>query len=308
MRKGTIPIDLTRIFARVRSRPCSMPPFVPSTSRSPMSPNGLQEIFGREELRNLVKAYEARRRSVRSAVRSVPKEPWTKKMLPRARSESGLGQQYQHRRTALGLPAVHERDVLPQPRGRAGHEAAPPQRHVIAPRPLFGHRRRPGSREPSTVQPATAEQESPAEGPKPTSGSRANQRIFVSLIDSRARQQAETSQADQTWLEATARSFAPRLWATISRPRSSGTRLTPNAALIRFAGSDRLRIEDIQNREFALLTTHGLRLVAVSPYARRNRRGRRASATAGRLAVGRLGSPGVQPKRRRAEHLVRSRS
>ena len=44
-----------------------------------------------------------------------------------------------------------------------------------------------------------------------------------------------------------------------------GTRLTPNAALIRFAGSDRLRVEDVQAKESALLTTHRLRLVAVSP-------------------------------------------
>jgi DNA segregation ATPase FtsK/SpoIIIE, S-DNA-T family len=45
-----------------------------------------------------------------------------------------------------------------------------------------------------------------------------------------------------------------------------GTRLTPNAALIRFMGSDRLRVEDIEAKQSALLTTHGLRLISVSPH------------------------------------------
>jgi S-DNA-T family DNA segregation ATPase FtsK/SpoIIIE len=45
-----------------------------------------------------------------------------------------------------------------------------------------------------------------------------------------------------------------------------GTRLTPNAALIRFMGSDRLRVEDIEGKQSALLTTHGLRLVAISAH------------------------------------------
>ena len=30
-------------------------------------------------------------------------------------------------------------------------------------------------------------------------------------------------------------------------------------------GSDRLRVEDIESRQSALLTTHGLKLVAISP-------------------------------------------
>ena len=44
-----------------------------------------------------------------------------------------------------------------------------------------------------------------------------------------------------------------------------GSRLTPNAALIRFMGSDRLRVEDIEARQSALLTTHGLRIISLSP-------------------------------------------
>ncbi|RWC55564.1 MAG: hypothetical protein EOS56_25990, partial [Mesorhizobium sp.] len=41
--------------------------------------------------------------------------------------------------------------------------------------------------------------------------------------------------------------------------------MTPNAALVRFIGSDRLRVEDIEAKQSALLTTHGLRVISISP-------------------------------------------
>lgn len=44
-----------------------------------------------------------------------------------------------------------------------------------------------------------------------------------------------------------------------------GTRLTPNGCLIRVAGSDRLRLEDIEAKRTQLLTTHSLQLVSVQP-------------------------------------------
>jgi S-DNA-T family DNA segregation ATPase FtsK/SpoIIIE len=44
-----------------------------------------------------------------------------------------------------------------------------------------------------------------------------------------------------------------------------GTRLTPNGCLVRLAGSDRLRVEDIESKRMQLLTTHSLQLVTVQP-------------------------------------------
>jgi S-DNA-T family DNA segregation ATPase FtsK/SpoIIIE len=44
-----------------------------------------------------------------------------------------------------------------------------------------------------------------------------------------------------------------------------GTRLTPNGCLVRLAGSDRLRVEDIENKRTQLLTTHAINLVTVQP-------------------------------------------
>jgi S-DNA-T family DNA segregation ATPase FtsK/SpoIIIE len=44
-----------------------------------------------------------------------------------------------------------------------------------------------------------------------------------------------------------------------------GTRLTPNGCLVRLAGSDRLRVEDIEAKRTQLLTTHAISLVTVQP-------------------------------------------
>lgn len=44
-----------------------------------------------------------------------------------------------------------------------------------------------------------------------------------------------------------------------------GTRLTPNGCLVRLAGSDRLRVEDVENKRTQLLTTHAINLVTVQP-------------------------------------------
>ena len=42
-----------------------------------------------------------------------------------------------------------------------------------------------------------------------------------------------------------------------------GQRLTPNAAIVRLKGSDRLKLEDIEKRRSQLLTTDGLNVISV---------------------------------------------
>ena len=85
------------------------------------------------------------------------------------------------------------------------------------------------------------------------------------LIQARAERAQEDSAEAQSWLEATAQKLRSALLGYNLQAKIVGTRLTPNAALIRFMGSDRLRVEDLEARQSALLTTHGLRLISVSP-------------------------------------------
>ena len=99
------------------------------------------------------------------------------------------------------------------------------------------------------------------------------------LIARHALQHAATSDADAAWLEVTAQKLRSALIGYGLQGKITGTRLTPNAALVRFMGSDTLRVEDLEKRRAVLLTTHGLRLVGITPLPGENRRGRRNAPT-----------------------------
>ncbi|GCD50584.1 FtsK/SpoIIIE domain-containing protein [Acetobacter pasteurianus] len=85
------------------------------------------------------------------------------------------------------------------------------------------------------------------------------------LICSHTEHMHSNSAEEQLWLETTAQQLRTALLGYNLQANIIGTRLTPNAALIRFRGSDRLHVSDIEAKQSALLTTHGLRLIAVSP-------------------------------------------
>lgn len=68
---------------------------------------------------------------------------------------------------------------------------------------------------------------------------------------------------DQSWLNAEVSRLRSALLSYGLQARVIGSRLTPNAALVRLQGSDRLRITDIEHRRDELLTTHGLNITNV---------------------------------------------
>ncbi|MDV3000421.1 MAG: hypothetical protein N5P05_002027 [Chroococcopsis gigantea SAG 12.99] len=70
----------------------------------------------------------------------------------------------------------------------------------------------------------------------------------------------------QQWLTQTVSAFRQALMSYDLQAKVLGERLTPNVALIRFQGSDRLSIKDVENRRSPLLTTHGLNVVSVLGY------------------------------------------
>lgn len=207
-------------------------------------PHGLQEFFTREDLRNLLKAYEARA-SLAGVRRGLgERHPWEgsefRSPAPRvnwtSRAES----------TAAG-------DRKPVIKERASPRSAPK-----APKPVAAEAETVEA-EPSTAKPA--EPVSPANDP-PTPE---DPEDIASLIEARTLQRSSVSEAEEAWLDSTAQKLRTALLGYGLQGKILGTRLTPNAALIRFMGSDRLRVEDIEGKQSALLTTHGLRLVAISP-------------------------------------------
>ncbi len=210
-------------------------------------PHGLQEIFTREDLRNLLKAYEAR-----TGLAGV---------------RQGLGEQHPWEDTEFRSPAPRV-NWTNRPEGGALDS---PVRAAEEPKPW----RAPKPLNPAALksEPAEAELESepravkgsesvvqPTEAPEP-----AQPQDIASLIEARALQRSSVSEAEEAWLDSTAQKLRTALLGYGLQAKILGTRLTPNAALIRFMGSDRLRVEDIEGKQSALLTTHGLRLVAISP-------------------------------------------
>ena len=67
------------------------------------------------------------------------------------------------------------------------------------------------------------------------------------------------------WAEETTRKLKVALNGYGLQAAVLGTRLTPNGCLVRLAGSDRLRVEDIEAKRMQLLTTHAINLVTVQP-------------------------------------------
>jgi len=213
--------------------------------------HGLQEVFAREQVRNLIKAYEARTPlgSIRASLGNA--RPW----------ESG---EFRHPAPRVSWTVRPEGTPISQPPPTPTREGAPPmETQASAPR-----------LEPPTAAPpqerpqasAAASNEPLADAARHASDENVPEIADIaSLIESRALQRASDSEAEETWLETTAQKLRTALLGYGLQAKILGTRLTPNAALIRFMGSDRLRLEDIEARQSALLTTHGLRLVAISP-------------------------------------------
>ena len=68
---------------------------------------------------------------------------------------------------------------------------------------------------------------------------------------------------EKQWLKETVIKLRQALLSYDLQAKVLEQRLTPNAALIQFQGSDRLNISDIEKRRSQLLTTHGLKIINI---------------------------------------------
>jgi S-DNA-T family DNA segregation ATPase FtsK/SpoIIIE len=77
-----------------------------------------------------------------------------------------------------------------------------------------------------------------------------------------------TSSADdavaEVWLHETVQKLRNALISYQMQAQVCGQRLTPNTALIRLRGTDRLTVDGIERKQNQILTTHGLRIINVS--------------------------------------------
>lgn len=300
IRRGAVPIDLRGYSHIFISGPAGDGSSHGDQELLTGIKGGLQESFTREGLRQLIKAYEARTPlgPIRAGLGQshswdtlnfqdpAPRVEWTKTIEvgdtsgpaskpiahdydeddddgdpeggiaseepePKEPGSGGASDGASADTAASGTPSVPS---PPQPVGAAGEPFAA---HPVVNASIVSEE--PVSAPQTQAEPATAAQKT-SQPVAPVTGSR-----IEALIQSRAEAAHEESAEAQTWLEATAQKLRSALLNYNLQAKITATRLTPNAALIRFMGSDRLRVEDIEARQSALLTTHGLRLISVSP-------------------------------------------
>lgn len=75
----------------------------------------------------------------------------------------------------------------------------------------------------------------------------------------------KTDEDATAWLEATGKALQKALVGWNLQAKIQGTRLTPNAGLIRLLGSDRLEMKDVEANRQRLLTTHSLNVLSITP-------------------------------------------
>lgn len=81
----------------------------------------------------------------------------------------------------------------------------------------------------------------------------------------RARNSETDDPAAREWLERTGTTLRQALLNYGLKPKIVETRLTPNAGLIRFAGSDNLTVEKIKRKQLELKTSHAVDVIRVIP-------------------------------------------
>lgn len=205
-----------------------------------------QEVFDRDDLRKLVEAYAKDAGSMAARAALGPHEPWSgysfKKPAPRVPWLSAMGQLANGAGEAA-MDAVME-DV------QSAGEASAPALETSAP----------------AQSPAQASAAPPASAPSPAPASAAKRGSALDeLIASKF---AGGSQADaerEEWAQDVTKNLKVALNSYGLQAAILGTRLTPNGCLVRLAGSDKLRVEDIENKRTQFLTTHAISLVTVQP-------------------------------------------
>lgn len=260
VRAGAVPIDMRGYSHIFVSGPADESPDLGEQEVMTDFAHGLQEVFTRESLRQLLKTYEQGGDLLALREKLGSSRLWTegaaRPPAPRVNWVAGI--------EPTAAPAKIA--ALPSEQDDEEPDAAPPTRRVKSYDVTAD--------EPQTnPAPAPAVSTVSAPGPAPTAAAaatpsavqpRATEGGLASLAAHRA-QDKSASAADLKWLEETAQKLRSALLGYSLQAKIVDTRLTPNAALVRFMGSDRLRVQDLEARKSALLTTHGLRIISISP-------------------------------------------
>jgi S-DNA-T family DNA segregation ATPase FtsK/SpoIIIE len=211
-----------------------------------------QEVFGRPELRSLMEAYAGK--GDPAAIRATlgPHTPWLGDHLrlpaPRVTWTSMIGLLAQG--PAGGASSTGVADAAPAPAPAA--EAVPVPSATPAPAPAL------------PTSPPAGSAPSPAAQPSNPDAAVAGGHL-AALVAERAQAAEGALDERAAWAEEITAKLRVALNGYGLQAAVKGTRLTPNGCLVKLAGSDRLRVEDIEAKRTQLLTTHAINLVTVQP-------------------------------------------
>lgn len=267
IRQGKVPIDLRGYSHIFISGPPSDASSLGDQESITDINGGLQETFTREGLRALLKAYEADVLLAPQREALGGERPWQadafKSPAPRVDWTKAIDLD-----PKAPLPKPVDIKTFDDDEDDGDDDDSAPQSPVPKDGPAGGAAAASATPEPTEpVLENNGTAFAPAAPATPITPRRALNLSggLADLIREKAEQAREDTADDQAWLDSTSQKLRSALLGYSLQAKIVGTRLTPNAALVRFQGSDRLRVEDIEAKQSALLTTHGLRLISISP-------------------------------------------
>lgn len=205
-----------------------------------------QEVFERSELRSLVEAYAVKGDPVPVRVKLGPEEPWASS-APRPPAARVAWTSMMDL-----LASGSEQAIEDVPKVQSS--AAPGEPSVAAPEKATASEVvQSGSGAPAPVVPTA-----------PVTASSMGENL-AALVASKVGDQVGAVDEREAWADETTKKLKTALNGYGLQAAVLGTRLTPNGCLVRLAGSDRLRVEDIEAKRTQLLTTHAINLVTVQP-------------------------------------------
>ena len=200
-----------------------------------------QEVFDRPDLRKLAEAYTRGTGASEARAGLGAHKPWEshgfKKPAPRVPWLAAMGQ------LASGEFAIHESEAQTGNNGEVSIPVGTPT---------------PETREAHVPEPTQVP--SPTVSPPTQLG-----KALAELVSSKFAGSAHVDAEREAWAQDVTKKLKVALNSYGLQASILGTRLTPNGCMVKLAGSDRLRVEDIENKRTQLLTTHAINLVTVQP-------------------------------------------
>lgn len=204
-----------------------------------------QEVFDRPDLRKLAEAYAKGSGGFEARAGLGSHQPW-----------AGHG----FRMPALRVPWLAAMGQLASgPIEGVGEEAAVAGAGASTPSSSPAPEVAAPAQEPAHATPAVA-----ASGPTPAAPANLGAALSE-LVSAKFAGGAMADAEREEWAQDVTKKLKAALNSYGLQAAILGTRLTPNGCLVRLAGSDRLRVEDIENKRTQLLTTHAINLVTVQP-------------------------------------------